>query len=207
MHVEVSGLRKNFLREDDIKLPKNLGFFFFPLFSVLLKQHLVQLLQQQCSCLYVLSNFASVQRAAQHVQISSKNGDREIRREERRKIITALGWLSQLEDLTLARLNHNMYNLKWHIAYPAVLKQLLLKITSVEFLSFIEVQLRTRYAWESLIVVLPIYRVALLCSGDAEALVWDGNAIQTAWGLLSHPPHSFCTCWQANSKPGRWRCP
>ena len=43
---------------------------------------------------------------------------------------------SQLEDLTLARFNHNMNNLKWHTEYPAVLKQLLLKITSMELPQF-----------------------------------------------------------------------
>lgn len=50
--------------------------------------------------------------AAQHVQISSENGDREIQKEEKRKIIPVLGWLSQLEDLTLAGFNHIMNNLK-----------------------------------------------------------------------------------------------
>lgn len=70
---------------------------------------------------------------AQHVQISSKNCDREIQKKEKRKIIPALGWLSQLEDLTVARFNHIMNNLKCHTVYPAVLKELLLKITFVEF--------------------------------------------------------------------------
>lgn len=72
--------------------------------------------------------------AEQHnVQISSKNGNREIQGEEKRKIISALVWLSELEDLALARFHHKIYNLKWHPVYPAVFKQLLLKITSVYF--------------------------------------------------------------------------
>lgn len=137
--------------------------------------------------------------AEQHnVQISSKNGNREIQGEEKRKIISALVWLSELEDLALARFHHKIYNLKWHPVYPAVFKQLLLKITSVYFFSALHMCLRERYVWELFTVVFPTHRVALLCTCG---FVGDISAIQTAHGLRSHPRH-----WQVNCKPGRWRC-
>lgn len=68
--------------------------------------------------------------------LSSKNGDREHQREEKKENNQSSRTASQLEDLTLARFNHNMNNLKWRTEYPAVLKQLLLKINSMEFLQF-----------------------------------------------------------------------
>lgn len=75
-------------------------------------------------------------RAAQRANLIKEWGNPE---GGKRKIITALGWLSELEDLTLARFHHKINNLKWHAVYPAVYKQLLLKITPVYFFSFTHV--------------------------------------------------------------------
>lgn len=107
-------------------------FFFFSFFLSFCSNILSSFLSRNA---YAYTFFPTLLlcKAAQHVQISSKNGNREIQREEKRKIITVLGWLSELKDLTVARFHHKIHNLKWHPVYPAVLKQLLLKITSVYF--------------------------------------------------------------------------
>lgn len=72
-----------------------------------------------------------VESSTTRVQISSKNGDREIQREEKRKIITALGCHPRRPNWPKLIIT---YILKWCIEYSAVIKQLLLNITYVEFL-------------------------------------------------------------------------